>query len=319
MFEFSELLCLKLYWIIQFQPGPLTINPATHPHNIPSKSNETDVEKYRQFLHKISAALGSENANISNDIEQLIHFQLKLEKVYQMVINDTSSKMETLGSFSAETNVDWLSIMNQILTKFNSNAPKYTMETKTSAKLKYISLVIQTINTTPIEVLQNFYGIAILQNYGPLTTKTTRELLIDFNIEYHLFSLTTFCPFLLSEWPLITGRVYVDAYFSIEEKAKATNMVNEIRSSFRTNIQTNNWLDSETRKHAIEKLDAMKHMVGFDEWILSDELVDKHSGVLQANETYQKGKFLETYISFRVRDSKVELETGHREPDSKLK
>lgn len=297
----------------------MTINPNTHPHNIPSKSNETDVENYRQFLHKLSGALGTESANISNDIEQLIHFQLKLEKAFEIIKNDTSAKIESLGRFSAETSVDWLIIMNQILAKFHSTAPKYTLETKTAANVKFILLALEIIKTTPIEVLQNFYGVAITLNYAPFTTKNVRQLLFDFNIEMRMYNLTSVCPFLLSEWPLVMGRVYVDAYFSIEEKAKATNLVNEISSSFRSNIQTNNWLDSETRKHAIEKLDAIKHLVGFDEWILSDELIDKHSRVLQNNETYQKGKFFETYIGFRVRETKIELETSHREPDPKLK
>ncbi|XP_017494190.1 PREDICTED: endothelin-converting enzyme 1-like [Rhagoletis zephyria] len=112
---------------------------------------------------------------------------------------------------------------------------------------------------------------------------------------------------------------YSDCMNAQEEKTKATNMVNEIRSSFRINLQTNNWLDSETAKHAIEKLDAIQHFVGFDEWILSDELIDKHSNVIQNNETYQKGKFLETFINFSVRSRKDNLENHPPYQDPKLR
>lgn len=302
---------------IMFEPGPLTLNPRVTRHLLPSvNSNETVIQSYRQFLNNVSAVL--ESANNSEAIEQVIHFQLKLEKVYELYKNNTALNISNLGKISAET-IDWLSIMNRILAQFHSSAPKYTSTTKAAAQTKYLNSVIEVLNTTPVDVIQNFYGVAILLNYGPLTTDALRRAQSDFDGEKIYLNITNVCPFLLSAWPLLMGRMYIDTHFSLEEKTKATNMVNEIRSSFRINLQTNNWLDSETAKHAIEKLDAIQHFVGFDEWILSDELIDKHSNVIQNNETYQKGKFLETFINFSVRSRKDNLENHPPYQDPKLR
>ncbi len=69
------------------------------------------------------------------------------------------------------------------------------------------------------------------------------------------------------------SRLYVEASFSEETRAKAGDMVGRIRASFLARLQTRPWLTEPTRKAAIEKLERLSFKIGHpDRWI-------DHSGV----------------------------------------
>jgi putative endopeptidase len=63
------------------------------------------------------------------------------------------------------------------------------------------------------------------------------------------------------------GQLYVEKYFSREAKSKALEMVANLKSAMRDNLQTLAWMSPPTRKKAIEKLERMQVKVGYpDQW-----------------------------------------------------
>ena len=69
------------------------------------------------------------------------------------------------------------------------------------------------------------------------------------------------------------SNVYVKNYFSIKEKTKINEIVWQIRSELNETIAHADWMDTETRKHAMDKLNLMNFRVGFPDELLDDELV----------------------------------------------
>src|SRR3989339_1103705 len=61
------------------------------------------------------------------------------------------------------------------------------------------------------------------------------------------------------------GKLYVDAYFSPASKEKAVVMVENIRAALKERIQNLQWMTSETKSKAIEKLEAMRLKIGYPE------------------------------------------------------
>jgi len=63
------------------------------------------------------------------------------------------------------------------------------------------------------------------------------------------------------------GQLYVEKHFSAQAKAKALEMVANLKSAMRDKLQTLAWMSPPTRKKAIEKLERMQVKIGYpDTW-----------------------------------------------------
>lgn len=63
------------------------------------------------------------------------------------------------------------------------------------------------------------------------------------------------------------GQLYVEKYFGPDGKAKALDLVANLKSAMRDNLQTLAWMGPDTRRKAIEKLDRMQVKIGYpDKW-----------------------------------------------------
>jgi len=63
------------------------------------------------------------------------------------------------------------------------------------------------------------------------------------------------------------GKLYVKRAFPPEAKAKALEMVNDIRDAFKERIQNLDWMSPETKKLAVHKLEAIVTKIGYpDKW-----------------------------------------------------
>jgi putative endopeptidase len=63
------------------------------------------------------------------------------------------------------------------------------------------------------------------------------------------------------------GQVYVEKYFPPEAKARAKEMVNNLLAALRADIPTLSWMTPETKKAAIDKMEAFNVKIGYpDKW-----------------------------------------------------
>jgi putative endopeptidase len=63
------------------------------------------------------------------------------------------------------------------------------------------------------------------------------------------------------------GKLYVDATFPPEAKARALQLVNNVKDALRDRLKAASWMTDETRKRALEKVDTMQVKIGYpDKW-----------------------------------------------------
>ncbi|AKB29210.1 Metallopeptidase [Methanosarcina siciliae T4/M] len=73
------------------------------------------------------------------------------------------------------------------------------------------------------------------------------------------------------------GRVYVDRYFDTGSRARMQGMVSNLKKAFRERIQSLTWMEPETKKEALMKLESLDVQVGYpDEWLNYSELEVKN-------------------------------------------
>ncbi len=78
------------------------------------------------------------------------------------------------------------------------------------------------------------------------------------------------------------GRVYVDRYFDPVSKARMQEMISNLKKAFRERIQNLTWMEPETKKEALMKLEALDVQVGYpDEWLNYSELEVKNDSYVR--------------------------------------
>jgi len=85
------------------------------------------------------------------------------------------------------------------------------------------------------------------------------------------------------------GQLYVDKHFPAEAKAKANQMVTDLREAYRRRIENLDWMSEETKKNAFAKLEKMVQKIGYpDKWRDYSSLEIKRDAyvlnVIRANE-----------------------------------
>lgn len=80
------------------------------------------------------------------------------------------------------------------------------------------------------------------------------------------------------------GKAYVERYFTPEAKARALQMVGNLKSAFRDRIATRPWMSDSTRTMAYAKLDAFMDKIGYpDKWKDYNALAISPTGSYYAN------------------------------------
>jgi len=64
------------------------------------------------------------------------------------------------------------------------------------------------------------------------------------------------------------GQLYVEKHFTAESKAKVNIMIDNLMATYRERINTRTWMGDETKKKALEKLNAITRKIGYpDKWM----------------------------------------------------
>jgi len=85
------------------------------------------------------------------------------------------------------------------------------------------------------------------------------------------------------------GQLYVEKYFPPEAKAKANQMVNDLRAAYRKRIEKLDWMSDKTKQNAFAKLEKLGQKIGYpDKWRDYSALEIKHDAyvlnVIRANQ-----------------------------------
>ena len=270
------------------------------------------------YMHKSAVLLGAKNdAKLTSDIDKIIHLETNLAKA----LHDHPLNLLRMGSFSGLNNathnrIDWVDVINSLLTATGSKLAHFKeSDTVLSQNMDYLNAAATVLDETPEEVVQNLFGWFIVHVFNSLTTKAARE---NYNVFQEAISgiprhpsTPDYC-FMLANSRLAwaTGRIYVDSHFTPEDKKEATTLVNEIRSAFRSTLQSNTWLDQTTKQLALEKLEAIVANVGYPDWVLDNSVIDSiYEHLKGLNVT--KGKFFEAAVELNVRTVRHQFDTMH--------
>lgn len=108
------------------------------------------------------------------------------------------------------------------------------------------------------------------------------------------------------------GSMFVRKYFDENSKKDTLQMTHELQQAFRDILQTTDWLDSQTKHLAEQKVNAMSLKIGYPDFILNtEELNEKYTGIV-----IDPDKYFENTLNVLLHTTKTEQNKLH-EPVNK--
>ncbi len=240
----------------------------------------------------------------------MLHLEQKLTTAYLEAFKLHKGRDIFFGSYAdlevaLKGKVDWRSMLNELLGRLSlvTKVPLVTPTDKVHARmLPYLVEATTILETTPISVVRNWLGLMMTFQLKELSTDALQRAIAAFTGDhtYDQKARKAFCNAFPTHWPAVHSRIYIDSHFSAQKKTEAKMMVRSLRVAFAQDLANHTeWLDEKTKKAALEKLKAIKQVVGYEDWIIDDQALTADYPRLN-NETIVRGRFFESALPLRV-------------------
>lgn len=163
---------------------------------------------------------------------------------------------------------------------------------------EFFKVMDAQLKTVSLNDWKTYFRWQLIASYAPLLSKP----FVNENFRMHAY--LTGAKEILPRWKRVVhetnsalgfaiGKLYVEKAFPPSSKKQVQEILNNIRTALRNDLQTLSWMTPATRKAAIEKLDMMEGRIGYpDKWRDYSELsIDRGPYVLnliRANEFLYK-------------------------------
>lgn len=251
-------------------PGGLGLPERDYYLDQDEKSKEIR-QQYVDHIVRMFNYIGVEEAKARKDAETILAIETKLA---EPKLNKVESR--DARNFNNPRSVEQLQAMTPAISwnKFIKDLGiEKSIDTVMVMQPKYMTALNAVLKSTPIEDLKTLVRWSTLNNAASLLTTDMEKANWDFYSKT-LNGAKKQQP--ADERALETvsntvgeaiGKVYVDAKFPPEAKAKAEKMIKNIIGAYQVRIKALDWMTEETKEKAIAKLDKFTIKIAYpDEW-----------------------------------------------------
>ena len=192
--------------------------------------------------------------------------------------------MPGYGLSDAISSLSALYFENQLKARLSTNEVVNPDDIKVYFNSSYIKHATKCIENhfSQDTDLKDYVATKFMEKYGKYGKKSWRDIKFDYGqavlSEAHW---KTCVQITKDKFPEITSRVYVDSAFKTEEKTEMLQMIDDVKSAFKSILPNLEWMDNSTMNVAMEKADAMIFDIGYPDWILDDNILKELVSSLQ--------------------------------------
>lgn len=276
-------------------------------------ANAKDVAAYKDYIRssaKLFCGQDCDQEQLEKEIDEIVNLESELAKnkltVEQQRDPETMVNMFNNKQLHDKTNLDWNEkIFKPLLdilgarTVGDSNKPLMVTD------VNYTVKAIEILQQTPIKTVVNYIGWRLVSHFGPFSFELFREINFKFNQVISgvkkISERNETCHLLANNYlDLGLSRLFIEHYFNEKAKTEATAMIDSIQKSFENLIQSNDWLDAETKKASLSKLNHVRKNVAYPSWLLKNDQLDEVYN-LSPNEIHNwlsQENYLQTLLEF---------------------
>jgi len=232
--------------------------------------DETIRKQYVEHVAKMLTLAGTPAEKAKKDADAIMAFETTLAKASMPITERRDPEkiyhLQTLATFNetfpaASFETFRQTIQSPAITEINNTNPEF------------VSTMVNTVQDTDIDTLKAY------MRYHLLTGSANRlpKRFDDENFDFYGRTLTG-QPEQSARWKRCSsavngalgealGEVYVSQYFAGDSKTKMLEMVHDIESAMRRDLDQLDWMSDTTKVRAKEKLHAVANKIGYpDKW-----------------------------------------------------
>uniref|UniRef100_A0A803XMC4 Endothelin converting enzyme like 1 n=1 Tax=Meleagris gallopavo TaxID=9103 RepID=A0A803XMC4_MELGA len=246
------------------------------------EESEKILAAYRVFMERLLTLLGAEH------VEQKAQEILQLEQHL--------------------ANLKWKRLLDRIFhDNFSEDEEVVLLATD------YMHKVSDLIRVTPSRILHNYMLWRIVVVLSEHLSTPFRDAIHELSKEMEgnekQLELGKVCLSQANKhFGMALGALFVEEYFSSASKAKVQQLVEDIKYILDQRLDELDWMDEETRRAARAKLQYMMVMIGYPDFLLKPEAIDKEYEFEVDEKTYFKNILNSIAFSIRLSVKKIRQE-----------
>ena len=312
----------------------LNIGIAASPENTAKKIMTIGRPGYLvqtlKYMVDIAVYFGADEKTAKEELGAVIKLDLKLDEfgIDESTLTDmrnltTRNNLMTIKELTKlDPDYDWLDHINNMLD--STDISLELNETVNVIDPNYFKGLVEYLPTVDVRVIANYMIWNYVHFMIPFTDKKGRMIKFAFEREFFDFAFESnqrwdICYDYFGKLGHAVGSLYVKKYFQTYKKYAVNKLIRNMNKESTVMLNELKWLDDITRKQAQLKLDQMKSIVGYQEEILNNDLLnDLYKGLELNSDHFIKNvlrlnKFLAEYETrmFRKPIDKLSWKTAH--------
>ncbi|WP_274064362.1 M13 family metallopeptidase [Vibrio parahaemolyticus] len=256
----------------------------------PSRKMATIRTDYQHYMTQIFELLGFENAR--KRAQEVFDFETAIAKVHWSVeqtqdLKKLNHKMTLVELSRYAPDIDWKVLFHQTPPErslFSHIGAWFTHDDSYTINPNHLDNIMVSMDSairdtarvyanTPLETLKNYQRFHVVSNFSTYLPKELADLTFRFYSE-SMQGVSVQRPreertieLLNSAFGDTFGRLYVNRFFSAEDKTQMQELVDYLLKGYGERFKKNAWMDDETRQQALQKLANIKVNIGYpDKW-----------------------------------------------------
>ncbi|XP_066596102.1 neprilysin-11-like isoform X2 [Prorops nasuta] len=284
--------------------------------NVDDQRKKDRIAAYKEYIHDVASYLRKESGKsnvhkgMDKEIDELIEFELSLAKTIEsrnklMSLEEFQIYYNNIGGNHSNAKIDWLEKI-QILFK-EAEIAFTTSENVLIQDLGYLEHLVQVLKVTKSRTIANYIVWNFIRHNIKYSGKTLLSIEKKFNDKVYAGQLPEFKrEFICLMNPNLDKAIsleYINRYFIKSNKDKAQKYIDHILKVFEDGLSKVDWMDPESRQISVEKVQAIKTLVGYPDDYTS-AVIDKYY------ENFKLGSdYFESMINFEKFKYFIELDT----------
>ncbi|KFO30096.1 endothelin-converting enzyme-like 1 [Fukomys damarensis] len=299
-------------YVIRIDQDGLTL-PERTLYLAQDEESEKVLAAYRLFMERLLSLLGADS--VQQKAQEILQLERQLANItvseYDDLRRDVSAMYNkvTLGQLQKITpHLRWKWLLDQIFQEdFSEDEEVVLLATD------YMQQVSQLIRSTPHRILHNYLVWRVVVVLSEHLSSPFREALHELAREMEGSDkpqeLARVCLGQANRhFGMALGALFVHEHFSAASKAKVQQLVEDIKYILGQRLEELDWMDAQTKAAARAKLQYMMVMVGYPDFLLKPEAVDKEYEFEVHEKTYFKNILNSIRFSMQLSVKKIRQE-----------
>ncbi|CAK8698607.1 unnamed protein product [Clavelina lepadiformis] len=299
---------------------------------------QTMLPAYRKFMSDFITLVAGDKANSDRTksvVDQIVQFETDIARAIvskSETLNITSGKISLQELANEIPGLNWTDYVNAVM-----SATAITVDADEKIEVhnvNYLNNFVGIINGKH-ELIQNYLIWSVLQSRVIYMSSDLRETRQPFRKAlYGITAVSAQWKYCIEDtekfFQMPVTSLFVSETFSKTKKNMVEKMVENLRKTFRKMLATYKWIDQQTRNIAIEKLEFMRTLLAYPDYIVDksnpkldydyeDVVIEpnqfvKNIQTMIAWETKQELGKLKTAVDFNEWESGLSLVTAYYYP-----